>query len=84
MALVNNIPLEKIRAAKREILSAINPPPAQAHFSEKAPRGAGAPPGGTPSQSQPRGLPPRAPWGAGKKTKSQGRPGNEVFIVKEP
>jgi hypothetical protein len=35
-------------------LSAINPPPAQAHPPEKAPRGEGAPPGSTPSRSPAR------------------------------
>jgi hypothetical protein len=50
-------------------LSAINPPPAQAHFPEKAPRGAGAPPGSTPSPSPAR----RASGGGLKKlhTKAQ-------------
>jgi hypothetical protein len=55
------------------------PPPAQAHFPEKAPRGAGAPPGSTPSPSPA----PRAPRGclgeAGNKTQSQGRPGKEYY-----
>jgi hypothetical protein len=36
-----------------QVVSAIDPPPAQARLPEKAPRGAGAPPGGTPMDPKP-------------------------------
>jgi len=68
-ALLNRGPPCSVGCRQSPVLSAINPPPAQAHFPEKAPRGAGSPPGSTPSRSPAR----RASGGGLKKlhTKAQ-------------
>jgi hypothetical protein len=53
------------------------PPAAQAHFPEKAPRGAGAPPGGTPSQSPAPRAPPAGALGGREEDKKPGEAGDD-------
>jgi hypothetical protein len=60
------------------------PPPAQARFPEKAPRGAGAPPGGTSSQSPAPRAPPAGALGGREQDTKPGEAGERSIYCKEP